>query len=70
MIPPPISTCSAGIPVADYAVALSWYKQLLGKAPSFLPNDTEAVWSWPPIGTSTLCCGQRTLPRYALELRR
>src|SRR2546423_15646355 len=34
----------AGIPVADYAAALSWYERLLGSAPSFLPNDTEAVW--------------------------
>ena len=34
----------AGIPVRDYAAAVSWYEQLLGAAPSFLPNDTEAVW--------------------------
>jgi len=34
----------AGIPVRDYAVAVAWYEQLLGAAPSFLPNDTEAVW--------------------------
>jgi predicted enzyme related to lactoylglutathione lyase len=34
----------AGIPVSDYARAVAWYEQLLGAAPSFLPNDTEAVW--------------------------
>ncbi|WP_182907519.1 VOC family protein [Microbispora sp. H13382] len=34
----------AGIPVADYAVALRWYEQLLGSPPGFFPNDTEAVW--------------------------
>jgi predicted enzyme related to lactoylglutathione lyase len=34
----------AGIPVADYAVALAWYERLLGSPPSFLPDDIEAVW--------------------------
>jgi catechol 2,3-dioxygenase-like lactoylglutathione lyase family enzyme len=34
----------AGIPVRDYTTAVAWYEQLLGAAPSFLPNDTEAVW--------------------------
>jgi hypothetical protein len=34
----------AGIPVTDYAAALPWYEQLFGGRPSFLPNDTEAVW--------------------------
>ena len=34
----------AGIPVADYAVALEWYERLLGSPPTFFPNDTEAVW--------------------------
>lgn len=34
----------AGISIADYAVALKWYEQLLGSPPSFLPNDIEAVW--------------------------
>src|SRR5580704_17388696 len=34
----------AGIPVTDYAAALPWYERLFGGAPSFLPNDTEAVW--------------------------
>jgi catechol 2,3-dioxygenase-like lactoylglutathione lyase family enzyme len=34
----------AGIPVRDYQVAAAWYERLLGGPPSFLPNDTEAVW--------------------------
>ena len=34
----------AGIPVADYAAALAWYERLFGSPPSFVPNDTEAVW--------------------------
>ncbi|AGZ42169.1 VOC family protein [Actinoplanes friuliensis] len=34
----------AGIPVRDYATAVAWYERLLGGPPSFLPNDTEAVW--------------------------
>ena len=38
----------AGIPVADYTAALSWYKQLLGSEPAFLPHDTEAVWELAP----------------------
>ena len=34
----------AGIPVRDYAAAVAWYERLLGGPPSFLPNDSEAVW--------------------------
>ena len=34
----------AGIPVTDYAAALPWYEQFFGGRPSFLPNNTEAVW--------------------------
>ena len=34
----------AGIPVRDYTAAAAWYERLLGAPPSFLPNDTEAVW--------------------------
>ena len=34
----------AGISVRDYAAAVAWYGRLLGAPPSFLPNDTEAVW--------------------------
>ena len=34
----------AGIPVREYTEATAWYKRLLGAPPSFVPNDTEAVW--------------------------
>jgi hypothetical protein len=34
----------AGIPVTDRARSIDWYERLLGAPPSFLPNDTEAVW--------------------------
>jgi predicted enzyme related to lactoylglutathione lyase len=34
----------AGIPVSEYERAVAWYERLLGSEPSFLPNDTEAVW--------------------------
>jgi catechol 2,3-dioxygenase-like lactoylglutathione lyase family enzyme len=34
----------AGIPVTDYERAVAWYERLLGSPPSFLPDDTEAVW--------------------------
>jgi len=34
----------AGIPVTDYSAALPWYELFFGGPPSFLPNDTEAVW--------------------------
>ena len=35
----------AGVRVADFAAARDWYERLLGKPPSFLPHDTEAVWT-------------------------
>ncbi len=34
----------AGVPVTDYRRALAWYERLFGSAPSFVPNDIEAVW--------------------------
>lgn len=34
----------AGIHVSEYAPAMNWYTRLFGCEPSFLPNDTEAVW--------------------------
>lgn len=34
----------AGLPVSDLERAVDWYSRLLGSAPSFLPNDVEAVW--------------------------
>jgi catechol 2,3-dioxygenase-like lactoylglutathione lyase family enzyme len=44
MIPTTNLDLFAGIPVADYAAALSWYERLLGSPPTFFPHDTEAVW--------------------------
>ncbi len=34
----------AGISVTNYEQALEWYGRLLGSAPTFFPNDIEAVW--------------------------
>jgi predicted enzyme related to lactoylglutathione lyase len=34
----------AGISVNDYAAAAEWYERLFGRPPSFIPNETEAVW--------------------------
>jgi hypothetical protein len=34
----------AGVPVTDLAAALPWYQRYFGGPPSFLPNETEAVW--------------------------
>lgn len=34
----------AGTPVSDLERAVAWYERLLGAAPAFRPNDTEAVW--------------------------
>jgi catechol 2,3-dioxygenase-like lactoylglutathione lyase family enzyme len=48
MIPTTNLDLFAGIPVADYAAALSWYERLLGYSPTFFPNDTEAVWELAP----------------------
>jgi catechol 2,3-dioxygenase-like lactoylglutathione lyase family enzyme len=44
MIPTTNLDLFAGIPVADYAAALSWYERLLDSEPTFHPHDTEAVW--------------------------
>jgi hypothetical protein len=38
MIPTTNLDLFAGIPVADYAVALLWYERLLGSPPTFLPK--------------------------------
>jgi catechol 2,3-dioxygenase-like lactoylglutathione lyase family enzyme len=48
MIPTTNLDLFAGIPVADYATALSWYQRLLGSEPAFYPNDREAVWELAP----------------------
>jgi catechol 2,3-dioxygenase-like lactoylglutathione lyase family enzyme len=34
----------AGLPVRDYAAAVSWYERFFGGPPAFLPNEIEAVW--------------------------
>lgn len=34
----------AGIPVADFRLALDWYERLLGRAPDRFPTADEAVW--------------------------
>jgi hypothetical protein len=34
----------AGIPVREFGTALEWYQRLLGREPTFYPNDVEAVW--------------------------
>jgi catechol 2,3-dioxygenase-like lactoylglutathione lyase family enzyme len=34
----------AGVRVRDYRAARPWYERLFGE-PSFLPHDTEAVWT-------------------------
>ena len=44
MIPTTSLDLFAGVPVANYGIALQWYEQLLGSPPSFFPHDTEAVW--------------------------
>ena len=44
-LPPGVSAeVFAGVRVRDFAAARAWYEQLLGE-PSFLPHDTEAVWT-------------------------
>ena len=35
----------AGMPVSDLDRAKDFYTRLLGREPSFLPNDQEAVWT-------------------------
>jgi catechol 2,3-dioxygenase-like lactoylglutathione lyase family enzyme len=34
----------AGILVSDYEASRPWFESLLGREPSFLASDTEAVW--------------------------
>src|SRR5438105_4506675 len=34
----------AGLVVANRDRATAWYERLLGRPPTFLPNDAEAVW--------------------------
>jgi predicted enzyme related to lactoylglutathione lyase len=39
-----INALFAGVPVADYGVAVAWYQRLLGGPPDMRPHATEAVW--------------------------
>jgi hypothetical protein len=39
-----ISYVFAGIVVANRDRSVAWYEPLLGRPPTFLPNDAEAVW--------------------------
>jgi predicted enzyme related to lactoylglutathione lyase len=34
----------AGVPVADFEAALTWYERLMGRPPDVRPHDREAVW--------------------------
>ncbi len=34
----------AGLAVRELAAAAAWYERLLGRPPTFVPNETEAVW--------------------------
>lgn len=34
----------AGLPVREYAAAVTWYERFFGEPPAFLPNEIEAVW--------------------------
>src|SRR5579859_3347247 len=34
----------AGLKVANRDAAAAWYERLLGRPPTFLPNEVEAVW--------------------------
>jgi predicted enzyme related to lactoylglutathione lyase len=34
----------AGLAVANRDEAVTWYERLLGRPPTFLPNDAEAAW--------------------------
>jgi predicted enzyme related to lactoylglutathione lyase len=33
-----------GVPVANYAAALTWYEQFFGRPPDVVPKADEAVW--------------------------
>ena len=45
MVRVPAVELFAGMPVTDLERAKEWYSRLLGAEPSFLPNETEAVWT-------------------------
>lgn len=39
-----ITYAFAGLVVTNRDQAAAWYERFLGRPPTFLPNDTEAVW--------------------------
>ncbi len=39
-----VSYAFAGLLVRNRDEAVAWYERLLGRPPTFLPNDAEAVW--------------------------
>jgi len=45
-----ISYVFAGIPTANYVVALSWYERLFGRQPDMFPQDEEAAWELTDTG--------------------
>jgi Glyoxalase/Bleomycin resistance protein/Dioxygenase superfamily len=47
-VPPGLPALFAGVSVADYAAAQEWFARLFGSAPTFHPNDAEAVWEVAP----------------------
>lgn len=40
----PVTHLFAGIPTADFAVAVSWYERFFGAPADRFPHETEAVW--------------------------
>jgi len=45
---PELPALFAGVSVADYDAALTWYERLFGEPATFHPNDVEAVWEVAP----------------------
>ncbi len=43
-----ITEVFAGIAVADYPAALTWYERLVGRTADVHPNETEAMWQLRP----------------------
>jgi glyoxylase I family protein len=46
----PIETVMAGIAVADFDAAVTWYERLLGRRADDLPMDGLAEWHFPETG--------------------
>ena len=40
----------AGIPVANYVLALAWYQRFAGRPPDLLPSEDEAAWQMSEAG--------------------